>query len=216
MEGRADLQLYIVLTKQYNVTRCKSLLAFLQYASEINAEICFCYTNFVSSFTSASFLCTPIFSFPFLLGCCVILTCEVPSALTGEAAGELGCIECQAACMFKAEGEEEKTVKKNLLSLWRIFGSSSDFLQGRRLKENEGFAFKKLLLSLLMVPLYFSEATSFCTLFPGEQWRVINVSVGRRLWPCHPGLQTGFTSMCTATSSLALFCPQSKAVTMIL
>lgn len=98
---------------------------------------CFCYCNFVSSFTPPSFLCTLIFSFSFsfLLGCCVILTSEVPSALTGEAAGELGCIECQAASMFKAEGEEEKTERKNPTVLWRVFGSSSNFLQGRWLQE---------------------------------------------------------------------------------
>lgn len=71
-------------------------------------------------------------SFSFLLGCCVILTSEVPSALTGEAAGELGCIKCQAASMFKAQvGRREDREKEKLRSLWRIFASSSDFLQRR-------------------------------------------------------------------------------------
>lgn len=84
----------------------------------------FFWLLFVSSFTPPSFHCSPIFSFSFLLGCCVILTSEVPSALTGEAAGELGCIECQAA-MFKTEGAGRED-KKNppplpLEDFWQLF-----------------------------------------------------------------------------------------------
>lgn len=120
----------------------------------------FCYCNFVSSFTPPSFLCTPIFSFSFLLGCCVILTSEVPSALTGEAAGELGCSECQAASMFKAEGGRREDRKKKtsipLEDFWQFFWFPPGKLaaKGEFPPGSEGFAFRKLPLSLLMAPLY--------------------------------------------------------------
>lgn len=90
------------ITKQYKVTYF--------YITLLVLWLIFFLLLFVSSFTPPSFLCSPIFSF--LLGCCVILTSEVPSALTGEAAGELGCIECQAASMFKTEGGGREDKKK--------------------------------------------------------------------------------------------------------
>lgn len=98
--------------KQYKVTPISvSNLQALWYF--------FFYCDFFFVFSSPvlprrSYL--PLF---FLLHSCVILTSEMPSVLTGEAAGEMGWIECQAGSMFKKKGKGKK--KTPLLSLWRIF-----------------------------------------------------------------------------------------------
>lgn len=74
--------------------------------------------------------------------------------------GSWAALNAKLLACLKQKGEEEKIKKKLLLSLWRIFGSSSDFLKRRLLQRGEfppgnaGFAFKKLPLSLWMAPLY--------------------------------------------------------------
>lgn len=79
--------------------------------------------------------------------------------------GSWAALNAKLLACLKQKGEEEKIKKNLLLFLWRIFGSSSDFLK-RRLPQrgefppgNKGFAFKKLPVSLLI---------SHCTLSPGD------------------------------------------------
>lgn len=100
---------------------------------------------------SSPFL-SPLLSFSvFLFHSCVSLTPEMLSVLTGEAAGEMGWLECQAASMLKWG----KKTHSSQLCLWRFcqvfwFPQETFVLKWDRIPPRERICTDKIALNCLL------------------------------------------------------------------